>query len=162
MSCESAGTISELCAGGCQRRSFRLHVCALLLHATEAAHYLPLLRGYRLHGEARIFRERHLLEAPLGLDRRQRHRLRKRLHRLDVDREKHALLVGGIVIALADHLDDAHDLLLLAGVIEQGVLALLHLLQVSAGGEVSHTRALPPPGAPPLLILPDTKLRLRY
>src|SRR5258708_9095679 len=100
----------------------------LILHAAEAAHDLPFLRGYRLHGEARIFRERHLLEPWFGLDRRQRHRLRKRLHRLDVDREKHALLVGGIVVALADHLDDADDLLLLAGVIEQGVLALLHLL----------------------------------
>src|SRR5690349_13660910 len=38
---------------------------ALILHAAEAAHDLPLLRVYRLHGEARIFCERHLLEARL-------------------------------------------------------------------------------------------------
>ena len=37
----------------------------LILHAAEAAHDLPLLRGDRLNGEARIFRERHLLEARL-------------------------------------------------------------------------------------------------
>src|SRR5262249_20906726 len=111
---------------------------ALILHAAEGAHDLPLLRGYRLYRQARIFRQRHLLEPRLGLDRRQGHRFRKRFHRLDVDREKHALLVGGIVIALAHHLDDADDLLFLAGVIEERVFTLLHRLEISARDEVAH------------------------
>src|SRR5262245_29063678 len=135
---------------------------ALILHAAETAHDLPFLRGYRLHGEARIFRERHLLEAPLGLDRRQRHRFRKRLHCLDVDREKHAFLVCGIVIALADDLGDADDLLLLAGVIEQRVLAFLHLLQVPAGGEIAHAGPRLALGAAVDLIVPGKYVGLGF
>src|SRR5262249_60992556 len=110
----------------------------------------------------RIFRKRHLLEARLALDRRQRDRFRKRLHCLDVDCEKHSLLVGGIVIALADHRGDADDLLLLAGVIEQGVLALLHLLQVPAGGESCAPRPPPPPLPPLCPYRPRKKLRARF
>src|SRR5262245_16266277 len=135
---------------------------ALILHAAEGAHDLPFLRGHRLHREAWVFRKRHLLEPRLGLDRRQRHRFRERLHRLDVDREKHAFLVGGIVIALADHLGDADDLLLLAGVIEQGAVALLHLLQVSAGGEVAYAGPRLALGAAFDLIVPGKHLGLGF
>ena len=50
--------------------------------------------------------------------------------RLHVDRHEHALLVGRVRIGFLDDLDDADDLLLVAGVIEEGEIALLHLLQV--------------------------------
>src|SRR5262249_26535829 len=63
-----------------------------ILHASHAADYFPLLRRDRLHGEAGIFDQRHVLEARVGLDRGQRHRLRKRLHRLHVERLEDALL----------------------------------------------------------------------
>src|SRR5262249_10854188 len=134
----------------------------LILHAAEAAHDLPLLRGDRLHGEARIFRERHLLEARLGLDRRQRHRFRKPLHRLDGDREKHALLGGGIVIAFAHPLADADDLLLLAGVIEERVFALLHRLEISARDEVAHAGPRLALGAALDLIVPGKYVGLGF
>src|SRR5207249_9672709 len=99
-----------------------------LLRAAQAADDLPFLRRHRLHRQARMLRERHALEPRVGLDLRQRDRFRKRLHRLDVDRDKDALLIGRIAVAFADHLDDADDLLLLAGVVEECVLALLHRL----------------------------------
>src|SRR5258708_22746937 len=76
----------------------------LILHAAEAAHDLPFLRGYRLHGEARIFRERHLLEPWFCLDRRPRHRLPQRLHRPVVDRDKPPLLIAGILVSLSSSL----------------------------------------------------------
>src|SRR5262249_55503561 len=98
----------------------------------------------------------------LGFDRRQRDRFRERLHRLDVDREKHALLVGGIVIALADHLGDADDLLLLASVIEQRALALLHLLEIPAGGEVAHAGPPLALGAAFDLIVPGKNVGLGF
>ena len=64
--------------------------------------------------------------------------------RARVDADEHALLVGRVLVGLADDLDDADDLLLVAGVIEEGVLALLHRFQVLARGEIAHAG----PGSP--------------
>jgi len=66
------------------------------------------------------------------------------------------------VIALADHLGDADDLLLLAGVIEQRALALLHLFQVPAGGEVAHAGPRFALGAALDLILPGKYVGLGF
>src|SRR5262249_1539480 len=57
---------------------------------------------------------------------------------LDVDAHELALLVGRIRIGLADHLDDADDAFLVAGVIEERALATLHRLEMAAGAEIAH------------------------
>src|SRR5437764_32954 len=109
-----------------------------------------------------MFRQRHLLEPCVRLDRRQGHRLRKRFHRLDVDGNKNALVVGRIAIAFADDLDDADDLLLLAGVIEERVLALLHGLEISASDEIAHARPRLALRAALDLVVPGKRLGLGF
>src|SRR5438105_6459595 len=83
----------------------------------------PFRRGHRLHREARVLDQGHVLEARLRLDCGKGHRLRQRLDGLHVNRDEDTLLVGWIAIGFADDLYDTHHLLLIAGVIEEGKLA---------------------------------------
>jgi len=62
----------------------------------------------------------------------------------------------------ADHLDDADDLLLLAGVIEERVVALLHRLEVSARDEVAHAGPRLALGSALDLIVPGKYLGLGF
>src|SRR5580704_2729917 len=134
--------------------AIRYSLFAIRLHPAQPAHDLPLLRRHRLHRQARLLGEHHVLEPFVRLHARERHRLFQRLARLDVDRHEHALLVGRIRIGLADHLDDADDLLLVAGVIEEREVAFLHRLEVLAGAEVAHAGPRLPLGALLDLIVP--------
>src|SRR5262249_9115030 len=68
----------------------------------------------------------------------ERHRIGHRLERLDVDAHELSLLVGRIRIGLADHLDDADDAFLVAGVIEEPTLATLHVFEMAARAEIAH------------------------
>ena len=105
---------------------------------THFGHDFPFLRRHRLHREARLFGEHHVLEPLVGLYRSERHRLFERLDRFDVDRLERALFVRRIGISLADHLDDADDLLLVAGMIEECEVAFLHRVEMLAGAKVAH------------------------
>src|SRR5579862_2904418 len=119
---------------------------------------LPFGGGHRLHRQPGMFDERHLLEARLRLHGCERHRLGQRLDRLHVDRQKLSLRVGRVHIGFADDVDDADDLLLVAGVIEEGQVALLHLLDIAARDEVAHPAPRLALGAALELIVPGEGL----
>src|SRR5579863_9860879 len=111
----------------------------LSLHPAHLADELPFRVGHRLHRQARVFGERHVLELRLGLDRGERHRLRQRLERRRLHRDpRFALGRGRIGKELFDDLADADHLLLVAGVIEEKLLALLHRLEIAARREIAH------------------------
>src|SRR5262249_24231074 len=57
---------------------------------------------------------------------------------LDVDADELAGLVGRIGIGFLDHLGDADDLLALVGMIEERLVALLHVHKVLARGEIAN------------------------
>src|SRR5262249_34223113 len=107
-------------------------------------------------GEGRAFAPR------VGLARRKRHRFCEWLDRLDVDGDENALLVRWVAVAFADDFDDADDLLLLAGVIEERVLALLHRFEISARDEIAHAGPRLALGAALDLIVPGERLRLGF
>src|SRR5579864_7818026 len=67
------------------------------------------------------------------------HRLRQRLDRAGGHGDPGLALAGGrIRIGLAENFADADDLLLVAGMIEEELVALLHLLEIFARREIAH------------------------
>ena len=99
----------------------------LALHAAHLADLLPLGRGHRLHRQPRVFHQRHVLERASALTAASVTGVFSGYCAItSVAATKTLLLVGRIGIVLLDHLADADDLLLLAGVIEEDAVALLH------------------------------------
>src|SRR3546814_12264205 len=70
--------------------------------------------------EPRVAHQGEVLEARLRLDLRQGDRLDKGLHRLDVDHAEAPGRTAGVGAIELHHLDDANDLLLIPGKIEEG------------------------------------------
>src|SRR3546814_12661141 len=83
--------------------------------------------------EPRVAHQGEVLEARLRLDLRQGDRLDKGLHRLDVDHAEAPGRIAGAGVIEIHHLDDANDLLLITGMIEEGELAERHSLHVDGG-----------------------------
>ena len=98
----------------------------------------PFRRCHWLDREAGIFHQRHVLQPRLGLDRGERHRLGHRPERFHIGSDEDAFWIGRVRIGFADHLNDADDPPLGAGMVEEGEVALLHLLEMLAGGEIAH------------------------
>src|SRR5882672_6647669 len=112
-----------------------------IMQASQAAHLanpLPLLVGYRLHRKTRIFHQDHIGEFGIGFDGGQSHRLRHVLYGLHVDKAEASRFIGRILAVLADHFDDADNLALLARMIKETEVALLHRLHVFGGLEIAH------------------------
>src|SRR5271166_683206 len=112
---------------------------AMRLQSAHLADQFPLAVGHGLDRKTGIFGERHVLELRLGLDRGERDRLGQSFDRRGGHGDPGlALLRGGIGIGLANDFADADDLLLLAGVIEEKLLALFHFLEIAARDEIAH------------------------
>src|SRR5262249_58100069 len=133
---------------------------ALALDSADPAYDPPFLRGDRLDREARLPRQHHVFQARVGFHGLERHRVRQRPHRLDVHGSKHRGIVGGIRIGFADHLDDANDLLLLAGMVEERVIAEPHRLEMLAGAKVAHPGPWLALAGALDLIVPGERIRL--
>src|SRR4030095_12192035 len=118
---------------------------SLLRGSVEPAHLaddLPLGVRNRLDRQAPGPRERHADEASVGLDLVETDRCRELSHRGDVDGAPGG--VGRIRMRLRGHLDDADDRALLAGVVEERLLALLHGAQIILGRKVADAGPLRP------------------
>src|ERR1700688_2444233 len=131
------------------------------LYPAHLANELPLIGRHRLHRQAGVVDQHHLLQARRGPGFHQRDRLLERLDRLDVDDDPGFAGFGGrIGIMLADHLGDADDLLAFAGVIEESALALFHLHQVELGLVIAHAAPRLALGAARDLIVPGERAGL--
>src|SRR5215211_1641108 len=130
------------------------------LHPAHGADDAPFVCRHRLHREARLVDQHHVLQPRLGANGGKRHRAGNRLDRFHVDAHELALRIGRIAIGLADHLDDPDDPFLVAGVIEEGALAIAHGFEVAASTEVAHARPWLALRAPLHLMLPRERLRL--
>src|SRR5208282_3649709 len=131
------------------------------LRAAHLADELPFLRRHRLHREAGVFHQRHVFQLRLRLDRGERHRPGQRLDRSRGDGDPRLALLGRRVgIGLADYFADADHLLLGAGVIEEELLALLHLLEMAPRGEIAHAAPRLALGAALDLVVPGKLFRL--
>src|SRR5216684_541408 len=146
--------------GGPHARAKTNRRLLLCLDPAHAAHDPPLVRRHRLDREPRLLGQHHVLEPPVGFDGLERHRLGQRPHRLHVDRAKHRGIVGRVRIGFPDHLDDADDLLLVAGVIEKRVVAEPHRLEVLPGAVVPHAGPRLALAAALDLVVPGKRLRL--
>ena len=62
---------------------------------------------------------------------------------------------------LADHLDDADDILAFAGMIEKGAVAFLHLHQILLGGVIADAGPCRALGAGLDLLVPRPRVRVR-
>src|SRR5262249_36137095 len=102
------------------------------------------------------------LQSRVGFRGLERPRVRQRSHRLPVYGSKHRGIVGGIRIGFADHLDDADDLLLVAGVVEERVVAEPHRLEMRAGAKVAHSGPRLALAAALDLVVPGECLRLGF
>src|SRR3977135_2166064 len=74
---------------------------------------------------------------------------------------KTALGVGRVRVSLADDLRDAHDRALAARMIEEGLVTLLHGIEMDAGRVIAHTGPGLALGAAFDLLVPGKYLRLR-
>src|SRR5689334_23546755 len=97
---------------------------------------LPLVIANRRDGKARLADQLHLRKARLRLDRFKRYRT-KRLHRLDGDR--HPVRVFGIGLRLPRDPHDPDDLPLIAAMVEERLVSLLHRPKVDSRGRVSNS-----------------------
>src|SRR5262249_40531385 len=133
---------------------------ALALDSADPAYDPPFLRGDRLDREARLPRQHHVFQARVGFHGLERQRVRQRPHRPDVHGSNPRGIVGGIRIGFADHLDDANDLLLLAGMVEERVIAEPHRLEMLAGAKVAHPGPWLALAGALDLIVPGERIRL--
>src|SRR5580704_7617431 len=132
------------------------------LHSAHLADELPFVSGDRLHRQAALFHQHHVLELRLGLDGGERHRLRQCLDRAGGHGDPGLVFFSGrIGKGLAEDFADADDLLLVAGVIEEKFLALLHRLQMLARREIAHAAPRLALLAALDLVIPGKFLRLR-
>src|SRR6516225_6054023 len=136
---------------------------ATRLQSAHLADELPLAIDDRLHRETRIFGERHVLELCFGLDRGERDRLGQRLDRGGSHGDPGlTLLRGRVGIGFANDFADADDLFLVAGVIEEKLLALFHFLEIAARDEVANAAPGLAFAAALDLIVPGKFLRLGF
>src|SRR5580700_402349 len=140
------------------------NIMAFLLLSCHSAHLadeLPFVGGHRLHRQAALFHQHHVFQFRLRLDCGQRHRLGQRLDRARRHGDPGLIFFGGRVgKSLAEDFADADDLLLVAGVIEEKFLTLLHRLQMLARGEIAHAAPRLALLAARDLIVPGKLLRL--
>src|SRR5580700_7373972 len=141
------------------------NIMAFLLLSCHSAHLadeLPFVGGHRLHRQAALFHQHHVFELRLRLDGGERHRLRQCLDRAGGHGDPGLTLLGGRVgKGLAEDFADADDLFLVAGVIEEKFLTLLHRLQMFARREIAHAAPRLALLAALDLVIPGKFLRLR-
>ena len=127
---------------------------ALSGEAAELADVFPFRGRHRLNREARDFTSTMSFSVGSALHCASVTGLRQVAHRLHIHQAEAAGLVGWIFAVFADHLDDADDPLLVAGVIEEAEIALLHRLHVARSLPVAHAAPRLAFGAALLLHLP--------
>src|ERR1700733_6790173 len=109
------------------------------LHASHVADKLPFRGRHRLHRQTAVFDQRHVFEFRFRLDRRERDEFWHRLDRSCGYGDPWLALLGGrIGVGLPNNFADPDPPLLAAGIIEEKLLALFHLLEMPPRGEVAH------------------------
>src|SRR5262249_41943231 len=131
------------------------------LQPAHLADELPLGVGHRLHRKARVFGKRHILKSRLCLDRGERHRFGQGLDGGSGYSDPGlTLFCRRVRISFTDDFADSDNLFLIAGVVEEKLLAFFHCLEIAARDEIAHAAPCLAFAATLNLIIPGELFRL--